>query len=108
LAILGIPPQFRGQTSSGRNPELTLKETFPNIALFCEKPVTTGEHEEIEDAFKVEDLLQGSGIVTVGYMLRYLEACQDIKCVIGQCGDAEVTKPGAGLLDGFSGKTTSR
>jgi len=82
LAILGIPPQFRGQTRPGRDAELALLKAFPSIALFCEKPVTTGPYEGIDETSKVKDMLaeqSQTGIIGVGYMLRYLKACEDIK-----------------------------
>jgi predicted dehydrogenase len=61
---------------------LSLLEAFPSISLFCEKPVTTGPVERISDTIAVRDELakqKPGSIVGVGYMLRYLKACQDIK-----------------------------
>jgi hypothetical protein len=59
-----------------------LIKAFPSISLFCEKPVTTGPIERIAEAQSVRDSLgkhAGKGVVGVGYMLRYLKACADIK-----------------------------
>jgi hypothetical protein len=44
--------------------------------------VTTGPYEGIDETSKVKDMLveqSQTGIIGVGYMLRYLKACEDIK-----------------------------
>jgi len=42
--IVGSPPQYRGTDIPGRDIELLLLKYFPGVALFIEKPVSTGPH----------------------------------------------------------------
>lgn len=46
---------------------------FPDAAFLIEKPVSTAPMEEVQ---KVRELLRGR-VVSVGYMLRYLQGQQD-------------------------------
>ncbi|CAL1704541.1 unnamed protein product [Somion occarium] len=81
--VVGSPPMFRGTTKPGRDIEIQILNHFPNVALFIEKPVTTGPSEEIEEAFKVAKFISDKGTITsVGYMLRYLKAVQMMKQII--------------------------
>ena len=65
--VVGSPPMFRGTTQPRRDVELQILKHFPGVALFVEKPVTTGPKEEIADAFKVADAIKQSGsICSVG------------------------------------------
>ncbi|AAW46906.1 hypothetical protein CNBM2420 [Cryptococcus deneoformans B-3501A] len=82
MILLGSPPAFRGTTdpSKGYNAEVQLTESFPNAALFVEKPVSTGS---VEEALKVAEYLEGkSNLVSVGYMLRYSAAVQKMKQIL--------------------------
>lgn len=81
--IVGSPPMFRGTTQPGRDIELQIMRYFPGVAMFIEKPIATGPEGEITEAFKVSQMIDGSGtICSVGYMLRYLKAVQMIKRII--------------------------
>lgn len=40
--IVGSPPFWRGSDQPGRDLELKLLQYFPGVALFIEKPVSTG------------------------------------------------------------------
>lgn len=82
MILLGSPPAFRGTTdpSKGYNAEVQLTESFPNAALFIEKPVSTGS---VEEALKTAEYLEGkSNLVSVGYMLRYSAAVQKMKQIL--------------------------
>ncbi|BEJ11550.1 hypothetical protein CspHIS471_0200100 [Cutaneotrichosporon sp. HIS471] len=83
LVIVGCPPAFRGTTdpSRGFDIERQLSDSFPNTALFIEKPVGAGD---VGEAMAVADLLEKrkSNLVTVGYMLRYSAAVQMMKRII--------------------------
>jgi len=65
--IIGSPPMFRGSTMTGRDIEIQLLKKFPGIALFVEKPVATGQYEEIKVAFEVAKAIDDSdSICSVG------------------------------------------
>ena len=65
--IIGSPPIFRGSTLPGRDIETQILKKFPKIALFIEKPITTGQFGELEDVFKVAKTIGDSGsICSVG------------------------------------------
>lgn len=77
---VGSPPAFRGREEAGRNLEKQLVESFPDTALFIEKPVSTGP---VDQAFAVAKHLEKSNnIVSVGYMLRYLKVVQKMKQIL--------------------------
>jgi predicted dehydrogenase len=81
--IVGSPPMFRGTTQSGRDIEMQILKHFPGVAMFIEKPIATGPHSEMEEAFKVSKYIHDSGVIcSVGYMLRYLKAVQMMKHII--------------------------
>ncbi|KAA1469526.1 hypothetical protein DENSPDRAFT_772653 [Dentipellis sp. KUC8613] len=81
--IVGSPPMFRGTTQPGRDIELQIMRFFPGVAMFIEKPIATGPHSEIDEAFKVSKAIEDSDtICSVGYMLRYLKAVQKMKQII--------------------------
>jgi Oxidoreductase family, NAD-binding Rossmann fold len=61
--IVGSPPQFRGTTRPGRDIELQILRHFPGVAIFVEKPITSGPNEELEEAFKVSQAIIDSGVV---------------------------------------------
>jgi hypothetical protein len=65
--VIGSPPMFRGSTNPGRDIEIQLLKKFPGIALFVEKPVATGQFEELKDAFEVAKAIGNSNsICSVG------------------------------------------
>jgi len=73
-AIIGAPPAFHGSIHPGRNVEVLLSRTFPNIAMFVEKPISTSP---VPDVMACSDFLkERKHIVSVGYMLRYLKCVQ--------------------------------
>ncbi|PWN95934.1 hypothetical protein FA09DRAFT_322087 [Tilletiopsis washingtonensis] len=77
---VGSPPAFRGRESAGRDLEQTLIEAFPDVAIFIEKPVSTGP---VDEAMNIAEKLKQSGnIVSVGYMLRYLKVVQKMKQIL--------------------------
>ncbi|PPQ76466.1 hypothetical protein CVT24_013213 [Panaeolus cyanescens] len=84
--VIGSPPMFRGSTQPGRNIEKEIIEKYhgsKNIAIFVEKPVTTGPQEDIEDAYRVSRLITESRVLcSVGYMLRYLKAVRFMKEIL--------------------------
>lgn len=89
-AIIGSPPKFRGGTRQPQDLELQLLKNFPDIAMFVEKPVATGQpfQESIDDALKIAKILTDRGnVVSVGYMLRYLACVQCVSrlilCMLG-------------------------
>ncbi|KAH8107119.1 putative oxidoreductase C terminal-domain-containing protein [Cristinia sonorae] len=83
--VIGTPPMFRGTMQSGRDVELQIMKHFPGVALFVEKPISTGPVGEIEEAFKVAKTIRESGtLCSVGYMLRYLKAVQMMKQIIDE------------------------
>jgi len=61
--IVGSPPMFRGTTRPGRDIELKVLHYFPEAALFIEKPIATGPEDEIQEAFKVSQAINDSGVV---------------------------------------------
>jgi len=78
--IIGSPPAYRGSDLPGADIELKLIKYFPGAALFVEKPVATGP---VERSLKVAKAIKESGAVcSVGYMLRYLKAVQEMKRII--------------------------
>lgn len=79
--ILGSPAAYRGTTLAGRDAELQIAAGFDDrTALFVEKPVSTGS---VEEAQKVAQQLASSGrTISVGYMLRYCKAVQQMKKIL--------------------------
>jgi predicted dehydrogenase len=59
--IVGSPPMLRGRTKSGKDIEMQILKVFPGIAIFIEKPITTGPAAEIQDAFKVARAINAAG-----------------------------------------------
>lgn len=81
LVVVGSPPAFRGRLETPFNVEDHLSEAFPKAALFVEKPLSTGPVEGVK---AVSDLLdkRGPRLVSIGYMLRYSKAVQEMKRII--------------------------
>jgi hypothetical protein len=50
--IVGSPPFWRGSDVPGRDLELKLIQHFPGVALFIEKPVSTGPYATALDIAK--------------------------------------------------------
>lgn len=84
--FVATPPAFRGGLKSPRDLELQLIEHFPSTPIFLEKPVATGApwEESIGEAYEVAKRLKAEhkGIISIGYVLRYLKASQIIKKII--------------------------
>lgn len=79
---VGSPPAFRGREQPGRDLEKKLVEAFPDVAIFIEKPVSTGP---VSDAFKIAQMLEkADNLVSVGYMLRYLKVVQKMKQILDE------------------------
>ncbi|KAN0060962.1 hypothetical protein ACQY0O_006696 [Thecaphora frezii] len=77
---VGSPPAYRGREQPGKDLEMRLIEAFPDVAIFIEKPVSTGP---VEDAQKVAKSLEKAGnLISVGYMLRYLKVVQKMKQIL--------------------------
>jgi len=54
--------------------EILLSKTFPEIAIFVEKPISTSA---VPDVLACSEFLkERKHIVSVGYMLRYLKCVQ--------------------------------
>ncbi|KAF8311265.1 hypothetical protein DL93DRAFT_2083477 [Clavulina sp. PMI_390] len=78
--FVGCPPQFRGSDLPGFDIELKLMKLFPGLPLFVEKPVATGP---VERSLVVAKAIKDSStLCSVGYMLRYLKAVQQMKQII--------------------------
>ncbi|ORY32292.1 putative oxidoreductase C terminal-domain-containing protein [Naematelia encephala] len=83
--FVATPPLYRGGTSSGRDLEVKLHKHFPNAGIFVEKPIATGVpwEESVAQAQEVGKLMkQHNGVVSVGYVLRYLDAVKQMKKII--------------------------
>ncbi|CAO1627216.1 unnamed protein product [Parajaminaea phylloscopi] len=77
---VGSPPAFRGREQPGRDLEKHLVQAFPDVAIFIEKPVSTGPVDEALAVAKRLD--KANNIVSVGYMLRYLKVVQKMKQIL--------------------------
>lgn len=61
--IVGSPPMFRGTVQPGRDIEMQIMKHFPGVAMFIEKPIATGAHVEIDEAFKISKQITDSGVI---------------------------------------------
>jgi hypothetical protein len=61
--IVGSPPMFRGTTQPGRDIEMEIMKHFPGVAMFVEKPIATGPHSEIDEAFKISKQIIDNGVI---------------------------------------------
>ncbi|CAE6516675.1 unnamed protein product [Rhizoctonia solani] len=78
--VVGSPPHWRGTDLPGRDLELKLLQHFPGVAMFIEKPVSTGPYTT---ALDISRKIEAAGnLCSVGYMLRYLKAVQMMKQII--------------------------
>ncbi|KAH7340801.1 NAD binding dehydrogenase, partial [Rhizoctonia solani] len=78
--VVGSPPHWRGTDIPGRDLELKLLQHFPGVAMFIEKPVSTGP---FNTALDISKKIEAAGnLCSVGYMLRYLKAVQMMKQII--------------------------
>ncbi|CED84737.1 nad binding dehydrogenase [Phaffia rhodozyma] len=83
--VIGSPPLYRGGPKPPQDLELQLLKNFPDVAMFVEKPVATGEpwEKSISGAkFIADTLVKRGNIVSVGYMLRYLRVVQEMKKIL--------------------------
>jgi predicted dehydrogenase len=64
---------------SGKDVDLQARLHFPNTAIFVEKPISWTD--DFKDVHSVADQMQGA-TVSVGYMLRYLRAVQEMKRIL--------------------------
>ncbi|KDQ60764.1 hypothetical protein JAAARDRAFT_55502 [Jaapia argillacea MUCL 33604] len=81
--IVGSPPMFRGTTQTGRDIEMQILKHFPGVAMFIEKPVATGPIAELQESFEIGKMIEKSKtICSIGYMLRYLKAVQQMKQIL--------------------------
>ncbi|WVQ85679.1 hypothetical protein IAT38_007845 [Cryptococcus sp. DSM 104549] len=84
--FVATPPIFRGGLQPTNDLEVQLHDLFPNSAIFLEKPVATGVPAEksVGEAKAVGDLLKEKHQkpVSIGYVLRYLKAVQEMKKII--------------------------
>jgi hypothetical protein len=61
--VVGSPPMFRGTLKPGRDIEMQILKYFPGVAIFLEKPITTGPKEEIEEGFQIARTIESSGTI---------------------------------------------
>ncbi|WWC99663.1 hypothetical protein V866_006567 [Kwoniella sp. B9012] len=84
--FVATPPTVRGSTQPGKDLEIQLNKAFPNIAIFFEKPVATGQpwEESVGEALKVSEYLKKNhkAPISIGYVLRYLKIVQQVKKII--------------------------
>ncbi|OXB39073.1 hypothetical protein LQV05_004138 [Cryptococcus neoformans] len=78
--VVGCPPAYRGGTTKGRDLEIQMLKLFPKTAYFIEKPVGTDTVEAAKEV--TQKLIENGNIVSVGYMLRYLQCVQKMKQII--------------------------
>ncbi|ORY33983.1 putative oxidoreductase C terminal-domain-containing protein [Naematelia encephala] len=81
LTVDGFHSTTRGSTTPNRNSDIVLAEAFPQAAHFIEKPISALESEDFQQLDEVAAALKGK-ITSVGYMLRYLKAVQEMKRII--------------------------
>ncbi|ORX35936.1 putative oxidoreductase C terminal-domain-containing protein [Kockovaella imperatae] len=82
---VATPPAVRGGMSEPRDLELKIIKHFPEANIFLEKPVATGApwEKSVGEAKEVGRILrEHKGIISVGYVLRYLRAVQTMKKII--------------------------
>ncbi|WVQ70968.1 hypothetical protein IAR50_000493 [Cryptococcus sp. DSM 104548] len=84
--FVATPPTFRGGLGPSNNLEVKINELFPDSAIFLEKPVATGvpAEQSVGEAKAVGAMLetQHNAPVSIGYVLRYLKAVQEMKKII--------------------------
>ncbi|TYJ56368.1 hypothetical protein B9479_002916 [Cryptococcus floricola] len=84
--FVATPPQARGGLGPDNNLEVKINELFPNSAIFTEKPIATGipADQSVGEAKAVGAMLatQHKAPISVGYVLRYLKAVQEMKRII--------------------------
>lgn len=100
--IVGSPPMFRGSLSPGRDIEMQILKFFPGVAMFIEKPVATGAHHEIDDAFAIaKSIYDSKTVCSVGFVLLlfriYMRGSSFFQihvAVFKGCSDDEADHPG--------------
>lgn len=64
--VIGSPPMFRGSTKPGCSIEKDILDYYhgsKNVAIFVEKPVTTGPQEDIADTYRVSRMITESKVI---------------------------------------------
>ncbi|PLW44201.1 hypothetical protein PCANC_13438 [Puccinia coronata f. sp. avenae] len=84
--VIGSPAQFHGSNLPGQDLELQCLKHFPEAALFVEKPISCAP---VPACYALADILdKKKSIVSVGYMLRYLQVIQQMQRIIAETGKA--------------------
>ncbi|EFP74662.2 hypothetical protein PGT21_027269 [Puccinia graminis f. sp. tritici] len=84
--VIGSPAQYHGSNLPGQDLELQCLKHFPEAALFVEKPISCAP---VPACYALADILdKKQSVVSVGYMLRYLQVIQQMQRII-----AETRKP---------------
>lgn len=66
--IVGSPPMFRGVMQPGRDIEMQIMKYFPGVAMFVEKPITTGPKSEIQETYTIAKAISDSKTVcSIGF-----------------------------------------
>jgi len=82
--VIGSPAQFHGSNLPGQDLELQCLKHFPGVALFVEKPISCAP---VKACYALADILeQKKQVVSVGYMLRYLQVIQQMQRIIAEIG----------------------
>jgi Oxidoreductase family, NAD-binding Rossmann fold len=69
--VVGSPPMFRGTLQANKDIEVQILKLFPSVAIFVEKPVTTGPQSEIGDLRQLANSIAEAKIVSsVGYVIK--------------------------------------
>ena len=63
VVVVGSPPMFRGSMKPGRDVEMQILEHFPGVPMFIEKPIATGNEEEISEAFEVSKAIKEKRVI---------------------------------------------
>lgn len=82
--IIGSPAQYHGSNIPGQDLELQCLKHFPDAALFVEKPISCAP---VPACYALADIFdQKKPVVSVGYMLRYLQVIQQMQRIIAETG----------------------
>ncbi|KAH9441660.1 hypothetical protein Pst134EA_032713 [Puccinia striiformis f. sp. tritici] len=82
--VIGSPAQFHGSDLPGQDLELQCLKHFPEAALFVEKPISCAPVKSCYALAKILD--DKKSVVSVGYMLRYLQVIQQMQRIIAETG----------------------
>jgi len=82
--IIGSPAQYHGCNIPGQDLEIQCLKHFPDAALFVEKPISCAP---VPACYALADILdKKQPVVSVGYMLRYLQVIQQMQRIITETG----------------------